>query len=69
MYIVHYCIALLPVKVEKLCFICSYVQLQFLFELPSRLTKCMDMGFYSQAVKYVAQQVHALCMYVCMYNV
>ena len=29
----------------------SCMQLQFLFELPSRLTKCMEMGFYAQAVK------------------
>ena len=29
----------------------SCMQLQFLFELPSRLNKCMEMGFYAQAVK------------------
>jgi hypothetical protein len=29
------------------------MQLQFLFELPARLSKCIDMEAYRQAVKYV----------------
>ena len=36
-------------------FPCSYIffslQLQFLFELPTRLKKCIEMGFYGQAVR------------------
>ena len=27
------------------------IQLQFLFELPTRLNKCIKMGFYGQAVR------------------
>ena len=27
------------------------LQLQFLFELPTRLKKCIEMGFYGQAVR------------------
>lgn len=27
-------------------------KLQFLFELPSRLTKCVELGAYGQAVRY-----------------
>lgn len=30
-----------------------YLQLQFLFELPSRLKKCIEMKAYSQAVRYI----------------
>lgn len=32
---------------------CTYfsLQLQFLFELPTRLNKCIKMGFYGQAVR------------------
>ena len=29
------------------------LQLQFLFELPARLNKCIEMEAYSQAVRYV----------------
>ncbi len=30
-----------------------FLQLQFLFELPTRLNKCITMGFYAQAVRSV----------------
>ena len=32
---------------------CPPTQLQFLFELPARLNKCIEMDAYRQAVKYV----------------
>ncbi len=37
--------------VQRFDIVSLFVQLQFLFELPTRLTKCMDRGFYSQAVR------------------
>lgn len=30
-----------------------FLQLQFLFELPKRLNKCIEMNAYSQAVRYI----------------
>ena len=44
--------------------ICFYVQLQFLFELPVRLQKCLDTEAYSQAVRYdqAAYQCYLLHM-------
>ena len=35
---------------ELLCFVAG-VQLQFIFELPARLHKCMEMNAYPQAVR------------------
>ena len=41
------------VQLISLCMICHFFcqQLQFLFELPARLKKCIEMKAYSQAVR------------------
>lgn len=51
------------------CFVMVPLQLQFLFELPSRLKKCMEMNAEGQAVRWVNVQ----CQYrhwgiVCAYH-
>lgn len=40
------------ILVSECCCSC-FLQLQFLFELPTRLNKCIGKGFYAQAVRYV----------------
>ncbi|XP_064382832.1 vacuolar protein sorting-associated protein 51 homolog isoform X2 [Halichondria panicea] len=51
-------------EISKLCGV-NYLlkKLQFLFELPTRLTKCMEMGFYSQAVRTYSRARRVLEQY------
>jgi hypothetical protein len=51
-------------EIVKLCGVHHLLKkLQFLFELPSRLNKCMEMGFYAQAVKTYVKASHVLAQY------
>ncbi|CAI8052278.1 Vacuolar protein sorting-associated protein 51 homolog [Geodia barretti] len=51
-------------EIVKLCGVHHLLKkLQFLFELPSRLNKCMEMGFYAQAVKTYVKASRVLAQY------
>lgn len=51
-------------KIEKLSSVHSVLQkLQFLFELPARLQKCLDMGAYAAAVSYYVKTKSVLHRY------
>jgi hypothetical protein len=47
----------------------SLLQLQFLFELPTRLKKCIEMGFYGQAVRYINYIRHIIELWVTRYSI